>query len=71
VHNPFDLSKAIISTLLESQNKTDRLSQIRNINIPSLGIKATDFEINTHTKNRLYQAGVQAAVDFFEKREGS
>ncbi len=69
VKNPFDLFKAILSTMLEAHDKLHQLdpkSSVRTISIPSLDIKTTDFETIEHEKNNLFQAGVREAVNFFE-----
>jgi len=69
INNPFDLFKSIVSTMLEAHDKAHELdskSSIRTISIPSLGVKTTDFEMSDQLKDKLYQAGVQAAVNFFE-----
>jgi NTE family protein len=70
VNNPFDLSRAIVSSLLDDHHaveETDQNNLIRTIPIPSLGIKTTDLEISLRQKERLYQVGVQAAANFFDK----
>lgn len=69
VNNPFDLIKAIVSTMLEAHDlihELDPKSRVRTISIPSIGIKTTDFEMSSQLKEKLYRAGVQAAVNFFE-----
>jgi len=69
VNNPFDLIKAIVSTMLEAHDlihEMDPKSRVRTISIPSMGIKTTDFEMSVLLKEKLYRAGVQAAVNFFE-----
>lgn len=69
INNPFDLFKAILSTMMEAHDKLHELdpkSSVRTISIPSLGVKTTDFETIHRYKNDLFQSGVQAAVNFFE-----
>jgi len=69
MNNPFDLFKAIVSTMLEAHDRIHELdpkSRVRTISIPSLGVKTTDFEMRVQLKEKLYQSGVQAAVKFFE-----
>ncbi|MDF9406919.1 patatin-like phospholipase family protein [Pelotomaculum isophthalicicum JI] len=69
VNNPFDLIKAIVSTMLEAHDlihELDPRSRVRTISIPSIGIKTTDFEMSSQLKEKLYRVGVQAAVNFFE-----
>lgn len=69
MNNPFDLLKAIVSTMLEAHDRIHELdpkSKVRTISIPSLGVKTTDFEMKLALKEKLYQSGIQAAVSFFE-----
>lgn len=69
ISNPFDLFKAILSTMLEAHDKiheSNLKSSLRTISIPSLGIKTTDFDTINKQKDALFQAGVQAAVGFFD-----
>jgi NTE family protein len=69
IKNPFDLFKAILSTMLEAHDKIHELnpkSSLRTISIPSLGIKTTDFDTINKKKDALFQSGVQAAVGFFD-----
>lgn len=69
MNNPFDLIKAIVSTMLEAHDRLHELdpkSKVRTIAIPSLGVKTTDFEMEPLLKEKLYQCGIQAAVYFFE-----
>lgn len=69
IRNAFDLFKSILSTMMEAHDKLHQLdpkSNVRTISIPSLGVKTTDFETIQNQKNHLYQAGVQAALNFFE-----
>lgn len=69
INNPFDLFKAILSTMMEAHDKLHELdpkSKVRTIAIPSLGVKTTDFETVHQYKDKLFQSGVQAAVKFFD-----
>ena len=69
INNPFDLFKAILSTMLEAHDKiheSNLKSSLRTISIPSLGIKTTDFDTINKKKDALFESGVQAAVGFFE-----
>jgi len=69
INNPFDLFKAILSTMLEAHDKIHELnpkSSLRTIAIPSLGIKTTDFDTINKQKDALFQSGVQAAIGFFD-----
>lgn len=69
INNAFDLFKAILSTMLEAHDKLHQLnpkSDVRTISIPSLGVKTIDFETVNQHKDKLFQAGVQAAVNFFK-----
>lgn len=69
INNPFDLFKAILSTMLEAhdkQHESNLKSRLRTISIPSLGIKTTDFDNINKQKDALFQSGVQAATGFFD-----
>lgn len=69
IYNPFDLFKAILSTMMEAHDKLyelDPKSRVRTISIPSRGVKTTDFETIHKQKNALFQSGVQAAAGFFD-----
>jgi NTE family protein len=69
INNPFDLFKAILSTMLEAHDKiheSNLKSKLRTISIPSLGIKTTDFDTINKQKDALFNSGVQAAVSFFD-----
>jgi len=69
INNPFDLFKAILSTMMEAHDKLyllDPKSSVRTISIPSRGVKTMDFETIHNYKNDLFNSGVQAAVKFFE-----
>jgi len=70
VSNPFDLFKAILSTMMEAHDKLHELnpmSSVRTISIPSLGVKTTDFENIHKFKNDLFLSGVGAAAKFFNE----
>lgn len=69
IKNPFDLFKAILSTMMEAHDKLhemDPKSNVRTISIPSLGVHTTDFETIHNQKDDLFQSGMQAAVSFFD-----
>ncbi|NMA52789.1 MAG: patatin-like phospholipase family protein [Peptococcaceae bacterium] len=69
INNPFELFKAILSTMLEAHDKiyeSNLKSKLRTISIPSLGIKTTDFDHINKQKDALFQSGRQAAVSFFD-----
>ncbi|MCL6638521.1 MAG: patatin-like phospholipase family protein [Firmicutes bacterium] len=67
-YTALDLLKSIVFTMLEAHDKQfelDPKSRVRTISIPSLGVKTTDFDQVHEWRERLFQAGVEAAARFF------
>jgi len=69
INNIISFSKSIINTMMEARDSYDLSTQnrIRTIDVPNLGIKATDFAISDEKKFQLYQAGRKASEKFFRK----
>lgn len=67
IRSPFSMLYAVISIMLESQDikYIENQDAVRTIFVPTEGVKATDFYINTETEDKLFQAGERAAKKFF------
>jgi len=69
VEGPVDLAKAMITTMTSFHDAmhVDRAAvQARTIFVDTLGVKATDFDIDAEMQERLFQQGVNAATAFLE-----
>lgn len=76
VYTPFehgDLGtyiKSLVETLMYTQDvalKRSALDLARTIHVDHLGVGATDFEIDTPTKNKLIQSGWDATLAFLQQ----
>lgn len=69
VDGPTELSRAMIGTLCSFRDAmhVDKAAvQERTIFVDTLGVKATDFDLDQDTQSRLYDSGVRAAEQFLE-----
>jgi len=69
VDGPIDLARAMIGTMTSFRDAmhVDRPAvQARTIFVDTLGVKATDFDIDKATQEQLFQQGVDAATAFLE-----
>ncbi|MEK7510133.1 MAG: patatin-like phospholipase family protein [Patescibacteria group bacterium] len=69
IRGPVTLFAALFSTMMEAHDARyiKDANFMRTIPIPTLGIQTTEFEITKERKEALYQSGVNAAKEFFEK----
>lgn len=68
IEGPFSLFYSMFLTMMDAHDNRHIRDhdQVRTIMVPTLGVKLTDFSINRKDKERLYQAGVKAAEQFFK-----
>lgn len=68
IRGPISLLSALFSTMLEAHDARyiKEADFVRTILIPTLDVKATDFDISREKSQALFQSGRQAAEVFFE-----
>lgn len=68
VKGPISLLAAMFFTAMEAHDRrhVEEEDWVRTIPIPTVGVKATDFDLSRDDADRLYLAGQQAAQEFFE-----
>ncbi len=68
IRGPLSMFKALFSTMIEAHD--DKFIEEKNfdrtIAIPTKGVRATDFNISREKIEELFQAGVDAAEEFFQ-----
>lgn len=70
VSNTFEFAKALVSTMTSFHDHLhldDPCVVRRTIFVDTFGVRATDFEIDTATKTRLYENGRHAAGRFLDR----
>ena len=69
IRGPLTLFGALFTTMMEAHDARyiDDHNFARTIPIPTLGIKATDFDISKKEAEALYQSGRQAAQEFLKR----
>ena len=69
IAGPITLGIALIDTMLDAHDMKHIKEQdyVRSILVPSLGIKATNFNISKEESTQLFNAGMEAGNKFFEK----
>lgn len=69
IHNPFSMSYALINTMIDAHDTRhiEEHDYVRTIMVPTLGVKATDFDINKNKSEELFVSGVNASEKFFDK----
>ncbi|SDW52626.1 NTE family protein [Marininema mesophilum] len=67
IGNPISLVSAMFHTMLDAHDNRHIKEQdkIRTIQVPAVGVKLTDFDLDRTKRESLYRAGVEAARDFF------
>ncbi len=67
IHSTFSFAQAIFSTMMEAHDKmhVEADDWLRTIGIPTMGVRATEFDITSAERDALFQSGVKAATDFF------
>ncbi|WP_091835396.1 patatin-like phospholipase family protein [Marininema halotolerans] len=67
IGNPISLVSAMFHTMLDAHDNRHIKEQdkIRTIQVPALGVKLTDFDLDRGKRESLYNAGVEAAKNFF------
>lgn len=70
INNAFDMAKALINTVVKASIplQTSHLF-INEIDLPTLGVATTDFDISEEKKEELYEAGYLNADSFFATEE--
>lgn len=68
IEGPFSLFYSMFLTMMDAHDNRHirEQDQVRTIMVPTLGVKLTDFSISRRGKERLFQAGVKAAEQFFQ-----
>jgi len=69
IHGPISLFAALFSTMMEAHDARyiDDHNFARTIPTPTLGVRTTDFDLSREMAEKLYQSGVKAAEEFFQK----
>lgn len=67
IHGPISLLRAMFYTMLDAHDNRHIKEQdkVRTIQVPAEGVKLTDFDLAPEKRRALYEAGMQAAQDFF------
>lgn len=68
IEGPFSLFYSMFLTMMDAHDNRHirEQDQVRTIMVPTLGVKLIDFSIRRKEKERLYQAGVKSAEEFFK-----
>lgn len=68
IHSIIDFLAAVVATMLEAhdQRYIEEHNFQRTVVIPTLGVQAIRFDITVQEKERLFQAGYDAAARFFQ-----
>ncbi|TBL79911.1 patatin-like phospholipase family protein [Paenibacillus thalictri] len=69
IYGPLSMFRAMFSTMLEAHDERyiEEHNRFRTIKIPTLGVRATQFEITPEESGKLYQSGYTSAEVFFNK----
>lgn len=69
ISGPLSMFLSLFYTMMDAHDNRYIRSQdqVRTISVPTLGVKITDFGLSEEMKKALYQSGVKAAEEFFEK----
>jgi NTE family protein len=69
IDGPFSMFISIFFTMMDAHDNRyiKEHDEVRTIQVPTLGVKLTDFSISSERKRELFQAGAQAAEAFFSK----
>ena len=67
IKNMLDLAKALIFTMMSATTppEVSEVAGLYQLNLPTLGVGTTDFEVAPSKKDELYTRGYSAALDFF------
>ncbi|SMO39494.1 patatin-like phospholipase family protein [Melghirimyces algeriensis] len=68
IEGPFSMLWAMFLTMMDAHDNRHIKEQdrVRTIQVPTLGVKITDFDLSREKRKELFQAGVEAAQSFFE-----
>ncbi|MBA4494956.1 patatin-like phospholipase family protein [Paenactinomyces guangxiensis] len=69
IHGPLSMFLSILYTMMDAHDNRDitEQDQVRTIRVPTLDVKLTDFSISLEKRKQLFQSGVKAADEFFDK----
>jgi NTE family protein len=69
IDSPVSMFKALFETMMDAHDNRNikEQDQVRTITVPALNVKITDFSIDTKKREALFQSGVKAAENFFDK----
>jgi NTE family protein len=61
-----DFGKGLVQTMLEAHDRMylENASYVRTIQVPTLGVRTTEFDLTRDRANELYEAGRTAAEEF-------
>ncbi len=64
IRNMWDLAKSLVTTVLKTniRPQISHLSNLHTIELPTVGVKTTDFDISNEKKEELYSAGYRATL---------
>lgn len=67
IRGPVSLAAALVSTMLEAHDARylEEADRVRTIQIPTCGVRTTDFDISPEKRRELFEAGRAAAQRFF------
>lgn len=68
IEGPISLLRAMFLTMLDAHDNRHIKEQdkVRTIQVPAEGVKLTDFDLSEQKRKELYEAGVNAAEEFFD-----
>ncbi len=68
IEGPISLLRAMFLTMMDAHDNRHIKDQdrLRTIQVPTQGIKMTDFDLDKEKRKGLFDAGVEAAENFFK-----
>lgn len=67
IRGPLSMAMALLFTMMEAHDNhyIEDAHFVRSITVPTMGVATTDFALSKSRRDALYEAGVQAARQFF------
>ncbi|GGA39877.1 phospholipase [Kroppenstedtia guangzhouensis] len=69
IEGPISLLRAMFLTMMDAHDNRHIKEQdrVRTIQVPTLGVKMTDFDLDKKKRKGMFDAGVEAAESFFKR----
>lgn len=69
ISGPFTMFYAMFETMLSAHDERyiEKNNRVRTIKIPTLGVRTTDFHLSEQQSESLYQSGLRAGTEFFDR----